>query len=333
MFQASRVCVLQAMIPFLTLAAPNGGFIFESAPFPSCHASTLVETASGELLAAWFGGSAEGRPDVAIWGARRSKGVWSEPFELAREPNIAAYNPVLFFAPNGTLWLYYKFGPSPREWTAARRFSRDRGKTWSPIEHLPAGLYGPIKNKPLVLPSGAIVSGTSVESYRAWSCWVERSTDNGVTWTRHGPIVVPDEPYGVIQPAIVPLPGGKLRMFVRATQRIGRICYADSSDGGLTWTAARPTTLPNPNSGIDAVALADGRIVLIYNHTEKGRSPLNAAVSRDGENWNTFLTLESEPGEFSYPAVIQAADGTVHATYTWNRKKIKHLEIPLKNIP
>ncbi|HPQ16744.1 MAG TPA: exo-alpha-sialidase, partial [Bryobacteraceae bacterium] len=96
---------------------------------------------------------------------------------------------------------------------------------------------------------------------------------------------------------------------------------------------ARPTTLPNPNSGIDAVALADGRIVLIYNHTEKGRSPLNAAVSRDGENWNTFLTLESEPGEFSYPAVIQAADGTVHITYTWNRKKIKHLEIPLRNIP
>jgi len=131
----------------------------------------------------------------------------------------------------------------------------------------------------------------------------------------------------------VPLPDGRLRMFVRATQRIGRICYADSSDGGQTWTAARPTSLPNPNSGIDAAALADGRIVLIYNHTGSGRSPLNAAVSRDGEAWNTFLTLESEPGEFSYPAVIQAADGTIHAAYTWNRKRIKHVEIPLRDIP
>ncbi len=329
----SRGLALPIVVPILALAVPNGGFIFDRAPFPSCHASTLVETAPGELLAAWFGGSAEGRPDVAIWGARRSEGKWSEPFEIAREPNIATYNPVLFFAPNGILWLYYKFGPSPSEWTAARRFSRDRGKTWSAIEHLPAGLYGPIKNKPLVLPDGAIVSGTSVESYRAWSCWVERSTNNGANWTRHGPIVAPGEPYGIIQPAVVPLPGGTLRMFVRATQRIGRICYADSADGGQTWTAARTTSLPNPNSGIDATALADGRIVLIYNHTEKGRSPLNAAVSRDGETWNTFLALESEPGEFSYPAVIQAADGTVHATYTWNRKKIKHVEIPLGDIP
>jgi predicted neuraminidase len=198
---------------------------------------------------------------------------------------------------------------------------------------LPAGLYGPIKNKPLVLPDGAIVSGTSVESYRSWSCWIERSADNGISWTRHGPIVLPGEPYGIIQPAVVPLGGGKLRMFVRATQRIGRICYADSADSGLTWSPARPTSLPNPNSGIDATALDDGRIVMIYNHTEKGRSPLNAAVSRDGENWNSFLALESEPGEYSYPAVIQTADRRVHVTYTWNRKKIKHVEIPLESIP
>lgn len=329
----TRRLALPLVVPALALAAPNAEFIFDQAPFASCHASTLVETAPGQLLAAWFGGSGEGKPDVAIWAARKSNGKWSQPFELAREPNIAAYNPVLFFARDGVLWLYYKFGPSPSEWTAARRFSRDRGRTWSPVEHLPAGLYGPIKNKPLVLGDGTVVSGTSVESYQAWSCWVERSTDNGVSWTRHGPIVVPGEPYGIIQPTIVPLPGGKLRMFVRATQRIGRICYADSTDGGLTWSPARPTSIPNPNSGIDATQLADGRIVLIYNHTVKGRTPLNAAVSRDGETWNAFLALETEPGEYSYPAVIQAADRTVHVTYTWNRKKIKHAVIPLESIP
>jgi predicted neuraminidase len=313
-------------------------FIFEEAPFRSCHASTIVETAPGEFLAAWFGGTAEGKPDVGIWAARFAAGAWSPVFELAREPAIACYNPVLFRAGDGVLWLYYKFGPSPSEWTAGRQFSRDGGKTWSPREHLPAGLYGPIKNKPLLLPNGVIVSGSSVESYRSWACWVERSTDAGKSWARIGPVIPAAagetaSTSGIIQPSIVPLGSSRLRMFVRATRDIGRICYADSSDGGLTWSAAQPTTLPNPNSGIDAVALRDGRIVLVYNHTSSGRTPLNAAVSRDGSTWQTFRTLESEAGEYSYPAVIQSASGGIHITYTWNRRRIRHVELPLAEIP
>lgn len=335
---------MRRMLPLLfagmCFAAPRGGFIFDEAPFPSCHASTIVETAPGEFLAAWFGGAAEGRPDVAIWGARLAQGKWSAPFELAREPGIAAYNPVLFRTRDGALWLYYRFGPSPQTWTSARMSSRDGGRTWQAVEYLPAGLHGPIKNKPLVLEDGTVVSGTSVESYRSWACWVERSRDHGRTWTRSEPIAMPPpapasggRPSGIIQPAIVPLGGKRLRMFVRATVDIGRICYADSNDLGVTWSDPKPTSLPNPNSGIDAVALRDGRIVLVYNHTAKGRSPLNAAVSRDGEEWRMFATLESEPGEYSYPAVIQSAAGDVHITYTWNRRKIRHVVIPLSDVP
>jgi len=315
------------------LMAQDVEFVFDRAPFASCHASTIVETSPGEFLAAWFGGSDEGKPDVAIWGARRSKTGWTEPVELAREPDIATYNPVLFSTSDKTLWLYYKFGPSPRAWTGARRSSNDGGRTWSAIDHLPAGLYGPIKNKPLVLADGAVVSGVSVESYHAWSAWVERSGDGGRTWTKHGPIVVPGQPYGVIQPALVRLRDGRLRMYLRSTELIRRICYADSSDAGRTWTPAKPTDLPNPNSGIDAVTLRDGRILLVYNRTEKGRSPLNVAVSNDGDRWNSFYILESEPGEFSYPAVIQASGGEVHITYTWNRSKIRHVVLPLEAIP
>ncbi len=315
------------------VAATTSEFIYEDAPFPSCHASTIVETGPNEFLAAWFGGTAEGKPDVAIWSSRKSKGQWSAPVELAREPNIPTFNPVLFFSADNTLWMYYKFGPSPEAWTGARRFSRDGGQSWSPVEHLPAGVLGPIKNKPLLLQDGAIVSGTSVESYQAWTSWVERSIDNGKTWTKHGPIVFRGEPRGTIQPAIVSLGKSHLRMFVRSTPRIGRICISDSTDGGKTWTDLRPSELPNPNSGIDAVALKDGRILLVYNHTAKGRSPLNLAVSRDGEHWNSFLPLETDPGEFSYPAIIQASDGSVHVTYTWNRKKIRHVQVSLAAIP
>src|SRR3954454_5462255 len=140
-------------------------FIYDKAPFASAHASTVVQLNDGDLMSAWFGGTKEGAPNVAIWAARRHDGKWSAPMEMAREKDIATYNPVLFFTKDGRLWLYYKFGPHPTSWTAARRYSTDEGKTWSPVEHLPAGLYGPIRAKPLLLPDGTLVSGTSVESY------------------------------------------------------------------------------------------------------------------------------------------------------------------------
>jgi predicted neuraminidase len=321
------------LFPVAGLAEIGQEFVFESAPFASCHASTLVETKNGDLLAAWFGGSTEGNPDVAIWMSRNSCNAWSSPRLLASEPGAATYNPVLFRTSDDLLWLSYKFGSSPTNWSGAYLTSRDEGQTWSKPIHLPAGLYGPIKNKPLILPDGTIVAGTSVESYRSWSCWVERSTDNARTWSRHGPITVPGVEYGIIQPTIVPISGHRLRMFVRATEQIGRICYADSSDDGLSWTSAKVTSLPNPNSGIDAVKLRNGRLLLVYNHGQSERTPLNVAVSEDDGNiWKKLLTLESGPGEYSYPAVIQTSDGKIHITYTYLRKKIKHVVFPTSDV-
>ena len=139
---------------------------------------------------------------------------------------------------------------------------------------------------------------------------------------------------GLIQPSVVSLGGKRLRLYARSTKNIGRICIADSEDAGLTWTAARKLDVPNNNSGLDAVALRDGRIVLVYNNTTDGRSPLNLAVSRDGEKFTMFSTLEDEPGgEFSYPNVIQALNGDLHIVYTWQRKKIRHVRYPLADVP
>lgn len=336
-------------------SAQQSEFVFETAPFASCHASTLVELNGGDLMAAWFGGTREGDKDVAIWGSRRTGGAWSPPVELARETGQPTWNPVLFHTADGKLWLYYKAGPSPMTWTAARRASQDEGKTWSAVERLPAGIVGPVRAKPLVMADGTIVSGSSVESYRSWAAWVERSTDGGRTWKKIGPITVPltaprrnprggaplqvpgasewDFTDGLIQPSVVAVKGQRLRLYARATSSIGKICVAESSDGGLTWSDARPTELPNPNSGIDAVTLRDGRTVMIYNHAEKGRTPLNLAVTRDGEKWTMFRVLESEPGEYSYPNVIQGADGSLHACYTWKRQRIKYVHVPLSEIP
>ena len=336
-------------------AAPKTEFIFTEAPFESCHASTIVELPNGDLMAAWFGGSKEGNPDVAIWGSRRTGGLWSAPVELVREPDIAMYNPVLFYTKGGPLWLYYKFGRHPTSWTAGRMWSKDDGKTWSEREHLPAGVYGPIRAKPLVMEDGTIVSGTSVEAYRSWSVWIERSTDGGETWAKSGPITVPrrfvdkggadDVPGavpgagewaltdGIIQPSVVAIDGNWLRLYARSTARTGKICIADSSDGGVTWTQARPIDLPNPNSGLDAVALKDGRVVVVYNHTDKGRTPLNLAVSRDGESFEMFHVLEDQPGEYSYPSMVQAANGDLLITYTWKRERMRFVRFPVADVP
>jgi len=320
------------------MAAQTVEFVADSMPTPSCHASTVVELKDGSLMAAWFGGTREGAADVAIWGARRTSRGWQEVALLVREPSIATYNPVLFHSPDGVLWLYYKFGAHPTSWSAGRAFSEDQGRTWSPVEHLPAGLVGPVRAKPLVLENGTIVSGSSVESYRSWACWIERSTDNGRTWTKHGPITVPlsanpDQTHGIIQAVVVPMGGRRLRLFARSTPTIGRVCVSDSEDLGVTWTEAHPIDLPNPSTGVDVVRLKDGRLVMVYNHTAKGRTPLNLAVSGDGERWNMFHTLESEPGEYSYPAMIQGSDGNLHITYTWKRQKIKYVSFSSGRVP
>ena len=331
----------------LTVAQTAKQFVFTTAPFASAHASTIVELRNGDLLAAWFGGTHENAPDVAIWGSRRTAGHWSAPFLLVREPNIACWNPVLFHSADGKLWLYYKFGPSARTWTGARLVSTDEGKSWSRPEHLPAGLLGPIKDKPLVLANGVVLSGTSVESYSSWAAWIDRSTDNGKTWQKIGPITVPlqgpinqnhrigqpEQVHGIIQPTIVPLGGKHLRLYARSTSDIARICIADSFDNGLTWTQAHPIDIPNPNSGIDAVGLRDGRIVLVYNNSSKDRTPLNLAVSPDGEHFKIFGTLEDQPGEYSYPAIIQGRDGDLYITYTWNRKRIRFASVPVPPPP
>ena len=302
-------------------------FIFTQAPFKECHASTIVKLPDGDLLAAWFGGEHEGDRSVAIWGARHHAGSWSAPSVLVQEPDVPCWNPVLFVDRRGTLLLFYKFGRSPRTWSGAFRTSAD-GATWSDAVRLPAGILGPIKNKPVTLSNGDILAGSSVETALSWTCGVDLSSDGGQSWSHYGPISVPGYHHGIIQPTLWETSPGHVKMLVRATQDIGFICAATSDDGGHTWSDAKPTTLPNPNSGIDAVKMRNGTVALVYNASKTERSPLVLAFSRDeGETWKTPLTLEDGPGEYSYPAIIQTYDGKLHITYTWQRKRIKHVVV------
>ncbi len=148
----------------------------------------------------------------------------------------------------------------------------------------------------------------------------EKSSGLAEAWTRIGPVNDGTE-IGAIQPSILFLGGERLMAVGRTRQQ--KVFSVSSSDNGATWGAMTLLDLPNPNSGTDAVTLQDGRHVMVYNHTPKGRSPLNVGVSSDGITWTNALTLEDEKGEFSYPAVIQGSDGLLYITYTWTRTNVR----------
>lgn len=329
---------LPLLLPLRLDAQPilSSGFIFDDPPTPQVHASTIVETPEG-LVAAWFAGEYERHPEVGIWVARHENGGWTRPVEVANgvEPDGSrhpAWNPVLFQANNGPLMLFYKVGPTPQSWWGMRIVSHDGGRSWSEPERLPDGVIGPVKNKPVVLGDGTVLSGSSTE-HDGWRVHFERSHDGGRTWAPTDP-VNDGKAIGAIQPSILIHPDGRLQALGRTRQ--DRIFTIESTDGGNSWGEMMLLDLPNPSSGTDAVTLADGRHLLVYNHTTRvegnddDRSTLNVALSRDGHHWKAALVLEHDPGhepgtEFSYPAVIQTSDGLVHITYTWNRTRVKHV--------
>jgi predicted neuraminidase len=303
--------------------------VFEQASFRSAHASTIVETRDG-LAAAWFGGTDEGHPDVGIWFSRRRAGGWSAPVEVATgaQPDGArhpCWNPVLFQPSRGPLVLFYKVGPSPRDWWGLARTSADEGKTWSGAVRLPDGILGPIRAKPVELPNGDVLVGSSTEN-AGWVVHMERWTPDDLAsaraWRRTGPLNDP-KAFEAIQPTILAHSTTRLQILCRSRQ--GVVTEAWSEDAGATWGPMTATLLPNPSAGIDALRLADGRFLLVYNPTTAGRHRLEVAVSDDGKAWRRGVSLEDAPGEYSYPAMIQSRDGRVHVTYTWRRERIRHL--------
>lgn len=314
--------------------------IYTEAPFPQCHASTIAEGKSG-LVAAWFGGNKESAPDVEIYISRNVKGKWTTPESVANgiqhtKKRYPCWNPVLFQVPKGELILFYKVGPSPQTWWGEMKTSIDGGKTWSESRRLPEDILGPIKNKPLLLDNNLLLCPTSTEitSNSGWRMHFEISKDFGKTW-EISPKIDTTSTINAIQPSVLNHGNGKLQILARSLE--DGIITSWSKDNGETWSAMEKTGIVNPNSGTDAVTLKDGRHLLIYNKSDKPknkwtgkRTPLNLAISSDGLNWKDIAILETEPGEYSYPAIIQSEDGLVHITYTWKRQKIKYAKIDLQ---
>jgi alpha-L-rhamnosidase len=212
-------------------------------------------------------------------------------------------------------------------WTGWMKRSSNYGATWSAPEKLPDGILGPIRNQPYVV-GDTLICPSSTEN-TGWKVHFEYTTNNGKSWTR-GPDLNDANPITGIQPAIL-RHGDQLLQALTRSQN-GTVNETWSYDNGKTWAPLQQTNLINNNSSIDAITLQDGRHLLVYNHcSAPSRSPLNVAISKDGKNWEPLLELENEVGaEFSYPYVIQTADQKIHITYTWKRKKIKHVVLAIR---
>jgi predicted neuraminidase len=320
-------------------------FIFEDdRPFKSCHASTVVEAEDGSLVCAWFGGTAEKDPDVGIWMSRFSSGKWSSVQVAAKVNQTAHWNPALFRDsstrdPNKNgVFLYFKVGVDVPQWQTYWMRSQDNGLTWSrPVELVPGdvGGRGPVKNKPIVLSDGGWLAPASTE-VKGWKPFADRSDDGGKTWQRSADFVIDRNTTrcsGAIQPTLWESPPGTVHALLRTA--CGVILRTDSHDGGKTWDPCSRTDLPNNNSGIDALRLDDGRVLLVYNPVGRNwgkRTPLTLAVSKDdGKSWKNLVHLETAPGEYSYPAIVRTKSG-VAISYTWKRERIRCWQVPLEAI-
>lgn len=296
---------------------------------PSAHASTIVETGDG-LLAAWFGGTYERHPDVSIYTSRLKNRQWSTPVKVAdgiqdKSIRYPCWNPVLFRRENGDLILFYKVGPSPSTWWGEYKVSTDEGETWSAMEAIPRGCLGPIKNKPVIIPGGKILYPTSIEIVGKWNVYMEMSNQDLTGWEK---IEIDNNGFDAIQPSVLFYKDGALQILCRSKNE--RVVESWSYDNGKTWSPLMLTGLPNNNSGTDAVTLSNGLQLIIYNPITSGRNRLAIAGSYDGKTWEKLIDIEDQPsGEFSYPAIIQDRAGRIHITYTYNRERIKYVQLKL----
>ncbi|TWU08612.1 Sialidase precursor [Symmachiella macrocystis] len=171
---------------------------------------------------------------------------------------------------------------------------------------------------PVQLPSGRILVPLYSDGFV--QCLMAVSDDDGKTWNASRPIVG----LGASQPTIVQLKSGQLKTFHRDDGALPKRAQSSTSDdGGLTWSVARDTDIPNPGSSLEVIVLTDGRWAMAFNDTERGRHRFAVAVSDDeGQTWKWKRHIERArrgEGGFSYPSLIQASDGHLHVTYSHKR--------------
>ena len=331
---------------------------FLKTPTPSVHAATIAFF-EDEPCFSWFGGSREGASDVAIYYQRGldndSLGTWGS------NDNAPRWNPVLFTHDN-KLFLFAKLGTFCDRWqtvlfdvtSATDEYSF--GKCTTSMNIIPAGLNGPVKTKPIII-GDTVYCGSSVETVIDWASYIEKFNYTGGENSkfdfihRSVPLVVPKRiietrkgasySKGIIQPSLwYDEDGSILHSFFRSSTGLGSIYHAwsDLEYDEEIWTEPKPTSLPNPNSGMDTVLIGD-RLFVCSNPSATHRWPLVVDEISMLEYYETgefnvkdtlVITEELEKTytnrELSYPYMVEN-NGKLHIVYTHCRKQIEYVEV------
>ena len=352
------------------------------------HASCIIETPEGNLLAVWYQNGPQGDSyyyksgdwdktgDVHIRGAWRLKGAdsWGETFIMADTFGVSDNNPTLAIDKQNRLWFFYvtllavpeKLWESSllrykvsseyealtpprwdkedililhpedfdeviaRETNKLRRSKSRRNKDYVEMANIlidklkdpfNRGLGWMPRAHPSVLKDGTLMLPLANENFDIAA--MAFTTDGGKSWKTSK--MVPG--LGVIQPSIVQHEDGRLVAYFRDASNCQRIKYSESFDNGISWFEVKTTDLPNPGSGVEALLLQSGNLLMVYNDKEKGRDRLAVSISTDGgKSWKWTRHIESEEGQsFCYPSVIQSKDGLIHVTYSYKHITIKHV--------
>ncbi|HLP44647.1 MAG TPA: sialidase family protein [Candidatus Kapabacteria bacterium] len=322
------------------------------------HAASIAELKDGTLAAVWYGGKYEGSPDTQIYFATRSRGSqikeWSSPCSIVNRISAAKElnryikkigNPLLFTDNENRLQLLF-VSVSIGGWSGSSlnlKVSPDSGKTWTPSQRLTLSPFFNIselvRNNPLQLANGDFVVPIYHECLGIFSelLWLKPGTGPNIppyfktrlTWGT-----------GYLQPSMISTSPHSAAVFHRSHRDKSYVTMSFTNDTGATWTAPQKIDIPNPGSGLNALRLSDGRILLAFNDSPIRRDNLTLAVSNKGptegeyterhgkefQQWQRVAVLENTPGEeFSYPYMIRTRDGKIHLVYTWQRKRIKHV--------
>lgn len=269
--------IAAAMTGRLSRVAEGRDEAFLPSPMIQNHAAYLTFLADGALLCAWFGGTLEGKSDISIHASLLLPGAeaWGPVQKLSDDPGHSEQNPVVFTAPDGRHWLFHTSQPSGnqdqcrvrmvpliRDPADPARIATGAGRF---LDDLPRGCF--IRGNVMVRDDGAWLLPIFRCIQRPGQKWtgshdtaaVGVSEDGGRSWRLEDVA----ESLGSVH--MSPVPGATTIPAFYRRRQADRVHRSESRDGGREWSAPEPTDLPNNNSSIAAIRMADGRIALICN--------------------------------------------------------------------
>lgn len=318
--------------------------LFESFIIPqptflaAAHSAALEILPNCNLIATWFAGSHEGKPDVKIWQSIFDGRKWELAHPIITPAKIAhdtdqyirkVGNPLVYRSIDNHLHLFVvSVGLGGWSGSSLTQFiSKDLGKTWGVGHKL---ILSPflnistlIRTKAITLADGGFYLPVYHEFMRTYPELLRfDKTGKFISQTRL------NSHNSLVQPAILPITPNYAYAFMRNhTRNDNPLYYQTTNDGGVSWTKLASTNLSNQDTSLAVEMVESSQYLMVHNMG--GRDKLSLAVSNDGINWRDIYLLENTPHEeFSYPA-IQIHAGIIDILYTWKRRNIKHVEFNL----